>query len=276
MKTSILNSILAIGILALLTISCSKDEESGIRNLFIEAEKDLIILGFDDIKLNSIARDQDLKIVEGINVIFSVNGAPISGNTFVPEVVGEYEIVGMYQGIESNTIFVTVTTIQDDLDRFELYYNGNQYLTTNSWSVSGIFRFNAVLGVQNIDIPFQEVQLLVDGNEMNENEFIHFDEPGTYRVTALFSGKESNPILLFVREEKQYDEITIPVIFHTYGVDYPVSEYSRILDSLNSAFSRNAYDLTAVQEGLVNPNAVDCRIKFYAVRGRLYGIRKTT
>lgn len=261
MKTSAFRFFLFCLLIATVA-ACSKEEPSGIKNLFIEAEKDLVILGIDTIKLSSIARDQDLKIVEDIIPTYSVNGSPIQGNTYVPTAIGSFDFVGMYQGVESNTETVVVSELSDEIERLDLRYNGNKFLTTNPWSLSGIFSFNAVFNNLNFDIPFQEVELFSNGEKVSEDRFLHFTEAGTYRVTASFLGEESNPIFIQVREEIEYEEITIPVIFHTYGVDYPSSQYLRILDSLNSAFSRPAYSLESVKNGFVDPNAVDCRIKF--------------
>lgn len=88
------------------------------------------------------------------------------------------------------------------------------------------------------------------------------NQAGDYRVVAKAGDITSNEIIVTARQDKPYQVVTIPVVFHIghfgeavgTGANISASMVQDLLDALNRGYAN--------QFGSTNPNAVDMRIRF--------------
>ncbi len=86
--------------------------------------------------------------------------------------------------------------------------------------------------------------------------------PGEHRVVAKIGDVVSNEILITARQDKRYEVVTIPIVFHVghfgeavgSGANIPIALVQEILDELNRGYANEL--------GSTNPNAVDMRVRF--------------
>ncbi len=248
--------------LTLVVMGCSQSDMLDVRLVFISVDKDIALDERDQIVITAEVKDNDLNLIEGAAVQYFVDGAALNGNIFRPDKRGNYILSAEYQGVESNRVEVRVINVEQDVESINLIYDGYRYLTTNEWSISGNFSFEAVIDNKAFPLTAPEVQLFLQEEEVEERGQFHFLEAGRYDFQASFSGFESNTVSVEVRAQKKFDEVVIPVIFHVYGVEPTSTQIRRLVDTLNNSFSKSIYLREEVINGLVNPNAVNCFIRF--------------
>lgn len=249
--------------LVLLSLStCNETTEIGPSFIFLTVDKALALDEGDQIEITASVRDEDQNILEGFELEYFANGQALDGPTFRPTVAGNYELTARYKEVESPGVNVRVVNLEQDVEELVLNYDGNPYLTTNPWSVSGNFNFFAKIGDQSFPLPKEKVALTQDGTPTTEQGNLLFSEAGTYTFQASLNTLTSNEVQLQVRAEKNYETVTIPIIFHDYGAGMSNQQMFELLDTLNRSFSSNVMSLEGVLSGELSPNAVDCKIQF--------------
>lgn len=86
--------------------------------------------------------------------------------------------------------------------------------------------------------------------------------PGDYRIVAKAGEVTSNEVVVTARQDKPYEIVTIPVVFHIghfgeatgAGANISAAMVQDLLDALNRGYAN--------QFGSTNPNAVDMRVRF--------------
>ena len=247
-----------------LFFSCEKEDPNPVLVLTLSTDKAVALEQNDQVQLFVEALDKDLKVLENLEIDFYVDGQILDENSFFPETRGTYELSAQYRDLKSNIVKVKVVNLKEDLQKLFLDYDGYQYLTTNPWSISGNFSFKAQLEGELFPINSSEIQLQLDGENQNSLGAFQFDKAGEYLFNAAFQGETSEFISIQVREEQAFPALTIPLVFHSLGVEMTSSEVEFFIDTLNRAFAQEQYSKEQVQQGLVNPNAVNCYIQFVA------------
>ena len=265
--------LLLIGIVFALW-GCSKSDDLDIRLIFITVDKEIALEGGDTIRISAEVKDQDLNLIPGLELEFFANDVPLPDSNFITDKRGEFVLQAQYRGVESNRVTVRVVNLAADLEGLTLLYDGYQQLTTNDWSVSGNFSYEATIDRKSFPIDPTEVELLLDGTPTEQMGQFHFPEGGVRAFQARAGEVISNVIELEVRPEETFEEIVLPVIFHAYGIESPrASELRRFIDTLNNSFNRESFDLRDVLAGNVNPNAVNCHLRFELARNPPSGKR---
>ncbi|MGK7388772.1 MAG: M43 family zinc metalloprotease [Candidatus Cyclobacteriaceae bacterium M2_1C_046] len=120
----------------------------------------------------------------------------------------------------------------------------------------------------NLSLVEDEIEYYHNGNLLPGNTFATLDT-GEHKFYARYHGWQSEEIIVIARAPKEYELISIPVIFHILYDDEPVGEgpnvsqedAKRILEEVNQRFS-NTYYSTKFPDVIKNPNHVDAFIKF--------------
>lgn len=249
--------------LFLLSLSaCENKTELSPSFIFLEVDKNLALDQGDQIVITALVRDEDQNPLEGFDLEYFANGQALDGPIFYPTRTGTYELTASYKTIESSPLAVRVVNLEQDVEELILNYDGNPYLTTKPWSVSGNFSYTARITDQFFPLPTENVMLRLDGEPSTEQGAIQFSEAGTYTFQATLNNFTSNEVQLQVRAEKSYETVTIPIIFHDYGAEMSNQQMFEFLDTLNRSFSSNTMSKARVLAGELNPNAVDCKIQF--------------
>ena len=249
-------------VLVALLVGCSKSDEPGIRQITISISQTLVEVGAPSITIAAEVIDEARNVVENPNLEFLANNTPLNGNSFNPDTRGTFIIQARIGEVVSNEVSVRVFDLAQDLDQLILNYGGSNYLTTTDWSLSGEFTFEA--RIDNVILPLTSpaVELRLNDTSTNQRGGFQFAEAGTATFQAFLNDKSSNPIEIEVRAEKEYDEIVLPIIFHTYQVDIGVDEVNMLLDTLNNGFSPSSFPKSSVLAGKTSPNAVNTYVKF--------------
>ncbi|MEM6380366.1 MAG: M43 family zinc metalloprotease [Bacteroidota bacterium] len=248
--------------LLLFLSACNESSEIGPSFIFLNVDKTLALDEGDQITMTTTLQDADRNPLEGFELTYFANGQELNGPIFRPTMAGNYALTARYNEIESQPVNVRVVNLEQDVEELILEYKGNPYLTTNPWSASGDFSFTAKIADQLFPLPTENIDLLLDGTPTTQLGAFLFDEAGTYTFQATLNSFTSNEVELEVRAEKDYDMVTIPIIFHDYGADMSNQLMAELLDTLNRSFSSTTLSLGRVLRGELNPNAVDCKIQF--------------
>ncbi len=248
--------------LLLLLHSCEKEEGLGVAFIFLEVDKNFALVEGDQIVMSTTVNDADFNQLQGISLEYLVDGIPLPDSIFRPTGRGTFELSARYKDIESKAEVVEVVDPALDLEELLLAYDGYTYLTTNDWSVTGNFSYAARIGENTFPINPPNLNLLLNGEEVAKDENFHFTEAGTQTFQARLDNFSSNTISVAVREEQVYEEIVIPVVFHTYDVDFTDQNKKDMIDTLNKSFNRSNFSKERVLAGLSNPNTVNCYIRF--------------
>ena len=242
--------------------TCNESTKIGPSFIFLSVDKTLALDEGDQINMTTTMQDENRDPVEGFDLTYFANGQELGGPIFRPTMAGNYALTARFNSIESQPVNVRVVNLEQDVEELILEYNGNPYLTTNPWSASGDFSFVARIADQFFSLPSENVDLLLDGTPTDQQGAFLFSEAGTYTFKASLNNFSSNEIDLQVRAEKDYETVTIPIIFHDYGANMSNQLMAELLDTLNRSFSSTTMSLGRVLAGELNPNAVNCKIQF--------------
>ena len=243
-------------------LSCSESEEPKIQEIRLSVDKEVALSNLDTIRIEAEVRDGSSQRVENVNLSYVVNDQPLGGNLFIPTERGIYEIKAQFEGIESNAIQVEVLDLQEDAESLALVYEGYSYLTTQDWSLSGDFSILVGVAGRSVEVGESGFSLLINEQEVSSISRIHFEEAGEYSIRVETPTLSSNTHMLTVRPEKTYPLRTVPVIFHSYGVELVSGDLQRLVDTLNASFNRQLFSPEEVLAGDINPNAVDLFLRF--------------
>lgn len=243
-------------------LSCDNEPTETIESIVISVDKTLALHRGDSIVIEAVAITSNSNVSTEDNFEYFANEVPLNGNVFYPDTRGDYTLTARFANIVSNEVTVQVADPAVDLTELIMVYEGMEYLTTKEWSLSGTFRFEGEVGGETYSIANPDIQLYHNGEVVSGYEHFHFETAGTVDVQAKLGLLESNIIQLQVRPEKTFDMVVIPVVFHCYGEQLTQPQIDQLIDTLNGSFNRSTYSAELVKQGWVNPNAVDCFIRF--------------
>lgn len=262
MKRIITLTILLASIVFLM--HCSAEEEVNVSVINLTLSKETAVLPNDSVIIFTEVLDETFGVVKNIPLEYFANDIPLESNIFYPTEEGTFRMSAKYKDIKSKTKDLLVIDKEKDIDNLILDYQGNNFLTTYPWSLSGTFNYKTKIGFEDLPITIDEIQLYVNGIASAEEAYIFFDDPGEYTFHAEFRNLISNEVIIEVRDQKDYPEIIIPVVFHTYGIDVIAQNIGKLVDTLNGAFSKETYLQESIERGAVDPNAVNMNIRFVA------------
>lgn len=241
-------------------MSCSEDGPI-VDEILLTVNKSVALSMGDSILISTQVLSEVDERLQDIPLEYFADDQRLDGPVFYPDKVGVFRISARYQDVISTKKDVEVISLEDNITDLKLNYMGNRFLTTEDWSVSGPFTFDVLLDNQAFQVSTNNIDLLVNGSPVEERTSLHFDTPGTYSVEAAFGNLRSDPVQLEVREKLQLTEIVIPLIFHDFGQNLDQGQLQGLLDTLNRAFNLT-YKKEDVEEGVVNPNAVNMKLTF--------------
>ncbi len=250
-------------ILFLITVGCSERIDDEVDAILLTVDKSVVLPG-DTVNISTEVHNHVDKRLSGIPLRYFANEQELSGPVFIPAMKGEFVISARFEDVISQKQKVDVITLEDNITALHLVYEGNTYLTTEEWSVSGSFSFEVELENLNFTIQTSVIELLINNEPVQERGAIYFDQPGNYQVKGRYRSITSNIIELTVREKLNLELIVIPVVFHDFGLQLNAENVNTLLDTLNGAFNIQSYPIEDVRSGLVNPNAVSMKIRFVA------------
>jgi hypothetical protein len=117
----------------------SSDLEISTINLSVD--KEVVIVGQDTFTLTAEVLDNVFSPIEGLDLDYYVDDILLRGNQFIPEEEGKYVLSARYKDIRSKIRNVSAISLTENIEEFQLKYNGNVFLTTSDWSVSGPFSY---------------------------------------------------------------------------------------------------------------------------------------
>ena len=259
-----LRNLLIISPLFLFCLTCSNSDDDQVLSLVLNVDREFALSSIDSITLfANAANSSGYRIeVDASEIEYFVNGNRLKGSIFFPDQKGTYELSAIYRDLESNVITVQVADLLEDMESLRVIHEGIDYLTTDPWSVSGRFMFEATLNSKQYSIENSDVTLFINGEPTNQYQHFYFSEAGTHTFHAERNGLKSNTIEIKVRPSKTFEEIVIPVVFHTYGIQANSSQLNKLIDTLNAVFNKSFYDVEDVIQRKVNPNAANFGIRF--------------
>ncbi len=258
----------------ILLVACAEEEELGldifydsykIDKIEITVDRDIFFEGDDPVVFSARAIDRTENPVELFDFKLVVNNTDtLPDKTFIPTESGQYTIRAVANELESNIVRIWYV-LESDIRELNLSYEGYTNLTTNPWSVVGDFSlFTKINGIP-VDVTKSAIPFVVsDGSQTIQRDGLSFSTPGTKTVRASFNGVESESIVFNVREEKDYEIVTLPIVYHYINKTPNESEIQRAIDSYNRIF--NNQNIRLNDNELVNqwenPNWVDARLNF--------------
>ena len=256
-------------IIVTVSYSCSGDDSSEVDEILLTIDKENMLEG-DTTFITTFVRNRLNRDVPGVELRYFANDVELPGPFFTTEVSGDYRISATYKDVISQRRDISVISLEDNITEIGLLYNGMKFLpdgkallTTEEWSVSGSFTFELEFGRFNFEVDTDQIELLQNGQVVDQSSAFHFDDPGTYEFTARIGERVSNSIVLEVREKLDIEEVAIPVIFHVFDSDVSPGNLAQLIDTLNAVFAVEAYTREEVIAGLVNPNASSMKIRFF-------------
>lgn len=262
--------------LGLIFNSCEEQDELSlsefydsllIGNIELTVDKNVFFDGDPPVEFSARAWDDFETEVKNFDfVIISSEGDTLDGRTFKPDRTSRTTFRAIVNDIQSEVVTVDYVKTSE-IDFIDLAYEGSQFLTTNSWSITGDFILTTIIDatVFSYDITKSNIPLKIsNGVTTTQRSGLKFDEPGSFEVFAEFNGVKSESISFEVRAEKEYDEIELPIVYHSINFSPLVREVNRALESYNNIFSNGnivlaGNDLTNQWE---NPNWVSAQMKF--------------
>lgn len=246
----------------LLFISCSKDEssENYPTKITLEASKTSIASdGQDEVNFRVNVFDENDNSLSNTDAKVYLEGAPLEDFIFSTSQAGTFHFQAKISGITSNTVTIIALSEQDlKVASINLMTDTHTIIANNQSTANLNLEFKDDQGNILSDVNYD---LQANGKSLTDLNF-KTDEDGNYLFKAYVNGLESNPVIIDVRPETDFEEITIPVIFHIVHVGEAVGEGSNLsasipeglIERLNLGFS-NGFDAQ-------NPNAVDTKIRF--------------
>lgn len=216
--------------------------------------------GNDSVTFSVIARDENQNTVQNANFTIYINGSVHNSKSFSTNTAGEYNVYAKINSIQSNTITITADEVQVNQPSI--------YLSTNTSLIIADGNSNADLSVifydeNNNQIDNVDYEIIDNGTAMSSSNLSYFTTvSGSHDLKIQAEGIESNTININARENVNYNQISVPVIFHIVhfgenigsGTNLTQSQVSSLLTKLNNGFS-NQYNSN-------NPNAVDTKVSF--------------
>lgn len=249
-------------ICAIISYKCSEDLSLKVDDILLTVDKNVALSEGDTVRILTEVHNHIDERLTGIPLTYYANETVLDGPFFYPTTTGSFVIRAEYEDVVSKGQLIEVISLEDNITSLGLIYEGNRWLTTEIWSLSGSFSFDVTVDNLNFQVSTKDISLLLNGRPISERAFLYFSDPGEYEFTAGFKDLRSEPVTLFVRDRLEISEMTIPVVFHYYRLDYQPDQVNRLIDTLNGAFNIDFYDPKEVRNGSVNPNAVNMKLKF--------------
>lgn len=240
-------------------------------SLFVEAKRDMqaaiIKLSASDIEvvadgkatvsLSVSAENAQGDAMSSAAYTLYTNDKPLDGLLFSTTEVGKHRIKARMGDTWSNEVIVTAIT--PAVGRIEIM-SSTQLIIADGRSTATLEIQCYDKNGQAIDNP-STLQVYANGSVVKDNNF-KTTTPGEQRLYATVGQTTSNELIIIARQNKQYDIVTIPVIFHIghfgesagSGSNLPASMIQAVLDDMNRGYANGM--------GSTNPNAVDMRIRF--------------
>ena len=246
-----------------LLFACNKENNQIIDQILLSVDQESVILGRGAFALSAKVFDQNGQEITDRIPTFYVNENPLQGSFFEPNVKGTFSLTARINDIISNTITVEVLSIEEDLESLVLKYPIPPYLTTASWSATFPFQFAAILQGESYPIEGSDIQLFVDGEQVDQSTPLHFDLPGSYTVQAHFRNQKSNELTFQVRAYEELPIQRIPIVFHTIGIAPDATKIKKLIDTLNRVYFQPSFSRGQILTQAINPNAVGMQIEFF-------------
>lgn len=256
-------------LIALISLGCSSDDSENdnpqnpvvITSLEISSSSGTITAdGNDSVTFSVIARDENQNTVQNSNFTIYINGNVHNSDSFSTNTAGVYNVYAKINSVQSNTITITAEEVQVNLSSINL--------STNTSLIIADGNSNADLSVifydeNNNQISNINYEIIDNGTAMSSSNLSYFTTvSGSHDLKIQAEGIESNIININARENVNYNQISVPVIFHIVhfgenigsGTNLTQSQVSSLLTKLNNGFS-NQYNSN-------NPNSVDTKVSF--------------
>jgi hypothetical protein len=263
--------------ISLFIFSCEDEEQYGfedfydaflIDDIYLEADKTIFFDGDPPVKFivraNEESTENDIFYFDARIVVNNTD--TLDGKEFLPQESGRYNIKAVANNLESNVIAVDYID-RKDIASIKLEYQGYDYLTTYPWSRTGDFILTGtlegsprVVNLSKSTIPVE----FSDGSSTTLREGYHFSNPGTYDAYVEVNGLRSETYTFMVREQKDYELVTMPIIIHFIRSVPNDQEIARALNSYNEIFNNQdiRYEATFLDNQWLNPNTINAEMKF--------------
>ncbi|MBE9463596.1 M43 family zinc metalloprotease [Dyadobacter subterraneus] len=219
-----------------------------------------------EIPLSAIAYDERGSVIEAPSEVISFysNDVEITGESFVPEKVGRYAIVGKLAGQVSDTMIIRVwnpaslkLSLSISNQPAAFYANGKDTLN---------FKVNVLKGSKVVGVKFP-YQLYVNDKEQRSGKFAT-KTSGVYKFQVKGLGQVSNEITINALPKPTYPVVRLPVIFHEVNTRVLTADRIRQLTADMSRAFRNQFNINQAEK---DPNAEDLFVEFYPAETGLDG-----
>ena len=240
------------------TINAVEPAEPNTIELSVSSSK-IIADGREEVEFDVTVLDKSGDEIPDASYQLYINEEEYDLLSFSTNEVGEYVIVAKINEIQSNPVTINAVKPAELVAAITLGTDSHLIIANNS-SVSNlnVQFFNEDGKLLNYDFDYK---ILVNNAEYPHLEF-KTDVSAIHEIVVKLNNTVSNSIRIAARQEKSYEEIEIPVIFHIVhlgeqrgtGTNLDATYIHQELDKLNRGFSNNY--------GSVNSNAVDIQVKF--------------
>jgi hypothetical protein len=256
-------------LITLIVLSCSSDDSENdnpqnpitITSLEISSSTDTITAdGNDSVTFSVIARDENQNTVQNSNYTIYINGSAHNSNSFSSNTAGEYNVYAKINSIQSNMITITAEEVHVNLSSINLSTNTSLIIADGNFNadLSAIFYDDNNNQINNVNYEIIDNGTVLSSSNLSYSTTVS----GIHNLKIQAEGIESNTININARVNVNYNQITIPVIFHIVhfgestgsGTNLTQSQVTSLLNKLNNGFS-NQYNSN-------NPNTVDTKVSF--------------
>ncbi|GAA4458073.1 hypothetical protein GCM10023189_29780 [Nibrella saemangeumensis] len=191
----------------------------------------MVAIGFDD-------KPVPFDYLKGLTLY--VNDQPLTSAEFTPRQEGTYRLVAKGFGRESSEIVISAHPKAYYIGTvlLKVNLNGPDFIADNLSAAT--FTVN-VLDREGKLVDWyaeRDMQLFLNGQLTQERTF-RTRTPGVYRFKAVVAGKESAEYSLRALSFSEARIVTIPIVFHLYGVDIPQYKLQEQINVLNNTFRDN-------------------------------------
>ena len=187
-----------------------------------------------------------------------VNDKKLLAHSFTTVEGGEYTVLAKSSQLVSDPILINAINPEELVVSIVLEADSKVLINDG---ISSANLLVVPLDENKTEVKGVEYELLVNGSTYDDLQFKTL-ESGIYNVIAKVGEVTSNQININVRENKLYEEVSIPVVFHIVHFGEEVGTGNNLssaniedeLEKLNAGFA-NKYNSS-------NANAVDTRIRF--------------
>ncbi|MFD1096175.1 M43 family zinc metalloprotease [Salegentibacter chungangensis] len=249
-------------VILLMAFSCSKEEDERPSPASIRLTSSTTTLaadGIDEVTFEVEAFDVESNPIPDVDYELYVNNELAESNSFSTTQTGEYIFFATVDELKSNHITVNVIDPQNALVSWVSLEVDNRLIIANGTSASNLkINFYDENGDEVRDVNYR---ILANDVNYGSQEF-RTNVSGKYNLMVTVDHLRSNIIEIEARPERDYEEISIPVVFHIVHFGEPVGSGSNLsasniismLEKLNMGFSN--------QLNSQNANAVDTFIRF--------------